>query len=243
MKTIDIRTTQNVAISYELASLSNRVFAWLIDMVIIIIAYLMLFAASGLFLSSENSLVVAWYLLFLPVFFFYTLVWEWATGGSTPGKMAMKIRVVRLDGRPLSFTDHLLRWSFRMVDIYFSLGSIAITLINSTDWCQRLGDMIANTSVIRLQSSLSISLKDILHIKTRDNYDPVYQRVKYLEEEDMLLVKKVLERHSKFPNESHHQALQLAAQKMARFLQLNDVPENEREFLNTCIRDYIVLTR
>ena len=41
-KTIEITTTQNVTIEYELAELRERMLAWLLDIVIVIIGYLLL---------------------------------------------------------------------------------------------------------------------------------------------------------------------------------------------------------
>lgn len=242
-KSIDIRTTQNVTIAYEMASLLNRIIAWFIDLVIIIVAIIILSIFFNFIFSSGETLGVMFRLVILPLFFFYTLIWEWSTSGATPGKMAMRLRVVRLDGKPLSFMDHILRWSFRVVDIYFSLGAMAVVLINSSDNSQRLGDLVSNTTVIRKSSSLSIELQDILKIKTLENYEPKYPDVKRLDEEDMLLVKRVIERYMKHRNPAHRQSLELAAQKMARYLGLNDVPDQPEKFLNTCIRDYIVLTR
>lgn len=241
-KSIDIRTTQNVTIAYEMATVVNRVIAWFIDIVIIFMVSFILLLIFGAVLSY-TQIEIAYGLLIIPFFFFYTLIWEWATSGSTPGKMAMRLKVVRLDGKPLSFMDHILRWSFRMVDIYFTLGAMAVVLINSTEFAQRLGDVVSNTTVIRRSSSLSIELRDILKIKTIGEYEPLYPNVRLLEEEDMLLVKRVIERNLKYRNDAHRQSLELTAQKMARYLGLNEVPGTPEKFLNTCIRDYIVLTR
>jgi len=242
-KSIDIRTTQNVTIAYEMASLMNRIIAWFIDLVIIVVAIIVISMLTNLITSSGDAMILVAGLIIVPLFFFYTLIWEWSTSGATPGKMAMRLQVVRLDGKPLSFMDHVLRWSFRMVDIYFSLGAMAIVLINLSDYAQRLGDLMSNTTVIRKSSSLSVDLNDILKIKSLDNYEPKYPDVKKLDEEDMLLIKRVIERYLKHRNPAHRQSIELAAQKMAKFLGLNDVPDQPEKFLNTCIRDYIVLTR
>ena len=41
-KTIEITTTQNVTIEYELAELRERMLAWLLDLVIVVFGYLLL---------------------------------------------------------------------------------------------------------------------------------------------------------------------------------------------------------
>ncbi len=243
MKHIEIKTTQNVIISYELANVFNRFFAWLIDLLIIGVSYVIILVVFSAFSMLSGASDVLVYLIIMPIFFFYALAFEWFTHGYSPGKKMLRIRVVKLNGTPLSFVDVVLRWCFRMVDIYFSLGAIAAALINSTDFSQRIGDIVAHTVVIKMGSGMNISLADIQKIKTLSDYTPVYPGVKKLDESDMLLIKKVLERSNKFDNPAHVQALQMAAQKMARFLELDDVPENENLFLSTCIKDYIVLTR
>ena len=43
MKTIDVKTTQNVTITYELAEVRDRIFSFLIDLVIMIAGYLILY--------------------------------------------------------------------------------------------------------------------------------------------------------------------------------------------------------
>jgi len=243
VKSIDVKTTQNVTITYDLANLLSRFLAWFIDIIVIGVVYVILFSFLSFIVSDEQIIGILIYLIFMPIFFFYSLAWEWFSNGYSLGKYLLKIKVLKLNGAPLNFTDCLLRWSFRMIDIYFSLGAIAASLINSTDHGQRLGDIVANTTVVKLGSKMNISLDDILKIKTIDNYSPIYPGVKRLNEDEMLLIKRVIERSNKYSNKAHAQALQLASQKMARFLELKDVPDDARQFLSTCIRDYIVLTR
>lgn len=243
MKSIEIKTTQNVSISYELASLGSRVMAWFIDLVIQFMAMVILSFLMGFLGIGMTGMYVYVYLLIMPVFFFYSLAWEWLRSGQSPGKMALRIRVIRADGEQLNLFDCLIRWSFRMVDIWLSLGAIAAVLINSTDRAQRLGGMLSNTVVVRLNSRLQINLDDILRIRSSENYSPSYPEIRLMNEEDMLVIKHLLERASKFPNTAHKQAINLAAERLRLAVGLDKTPENAVEFLNTCIRDYIVLTR
>lgn len=78
---------------------------------------------------------------------YHTLL-EWRYG-QTLGKRLVAIRVVRDDGEPLSLRDSTLRNTTRLVDwipVFYLLG-IGIMLISDTQ--QRLGDRIANTTVVR----------------------------------------------------------------------------------------------
>ena len=43
MQTIEITTTQNVTIEYELASMRERILAWLLDLFVVAFGYLLIF--------------------------------------------------------------------------------------------------------------------------------------------------------------------------------------------------------
>ena len=88
-------------------------------------------------------------LLFL-IFAGYFAFFEWIWNGQTPGKRWLKLRVIREDGRPITFWEaavrNLLR-SFDMMPIpFYSVGLISVF---STTRDQRIGDMVAGTVVVR----------------------------------------------------------------------------------------------
>ena len=243
MASIEIVTSQNVPIEYELGGLRDRALAFLLDFVIIIGGILIL---SLIFLMASLS-AQAWlyvdFFVLIPTFFFYSLVMEIFNDGQSVGKMALRIKVVKLNGSEVTLSDYFIRWMFRMVDIYFSLGSIASMLVGSSEKGQRMGDIVANTTVIRLQPKHMMSLADLLRIGTIDNYTPKFPEVKKLNEEDMLIVKTVIERYNKFPNPAHKQALEMTAKSIAKNIGVTKLPVNRTEFLKMVLRDYVVLTR
>ena len=63
-----------------------------------------------------------------------------------------------------------------------------------------------------------------------------------LSEQDMLFVKKVLERNKRYKNESHRELLEKLADKIADIIGVN-VQRDKEKFLKTILADYIVLTR
>jgi uncharacterized RDD family membrane protein YckC len=242
MPSIEISTTQNVVIEYELADLRDRILAFLLDLVIIIgvISVTSLFIKA--FTPSETYLYFTYFFI-LPFFLFYSLVSEIMTSGSSPGKKALGIKVARTDGTEVTLSDYFIRWSFRLVDIYFSSGALASILINSSDKGQRLGDFLANTTVIRLRPKLNLVLKDIMSINSLENYQPVYQNVTELSEKDMIFIKSALGQAIKYPNEAHKEAINMLVQKIMLKLNITEMPPGNTAFLKTLIRDYIVLTR
>ncbi len=248
MKTIDIKTTQNVAIEYELASLRERILAFLLDLLIYGLGYLLLVTLvigqilRGL--AGGGMLFTLFYQL-MPIigFMLYHFISEVAANGQSWGKKSLGIRVVRLDGKEPGLSDYLLRAVFHIADTLLSLGALSALLISSSDKNQRLGDMTANTTVIRVRHNLRFHLADILNISSLDNYEPKYPQVEQLSEADMLLIKNVVNRFRNHPNAAHQRAVSDLVQRLQDVLQIQEPPRDRIEFLRTLIRDYIVITR
>ena len=238
MKTIEINTAQNVTIQYELASFGNRAAAFFIDLIVLF----GLISCLNIFFLQLGSSTVFMYLILLPVMLFYTLCSEILLDGQTIGKIAMGIKVVKLNGDPATAFDYLIRWAFRFLDIWVSAGSIAAMLISSSTYNQRLGCLLSGTTVIKKSSTRTFTLKDILNIQSIQNHIPSFPTVVQLSEQDMLFVKKVLERNKRYKNESHRELLEKLADKIADIIGVN-VQLDKEKFLKTILADYIVLTR
>lgn len=244
MRTIDIRTTQNVTITYELALVRDRIFAFLIDVIALLVAIGILVFIFEMLGGWSRDLETAFYfLVILPLFLFYTLVFEFLANGRTLGKMALQLKVVKLDGTQLQFGDYMLRWVFRMIDIWGTFGALAGIVASSTDHGQRLGGLVSNSTVVRLKPKLYVRLSDILKINSLDNYEPQFPAVRNFRESDMLLMKQTLERYYRFKNDAHKKAVVELSVKASEVLGLPEVPERKIAFVKTLIKDYIVLTR
>ncbi|MFN3405280.1 MAG: RDD family protein [Cytophagaceae bacterium] len=234
MAYIEIKTSQNVVIEYELASLRDRILAFLLDFLIIICFYLV-------FGNVMPDFVV--YFLVLPVVFFYSFIFEAFNNGKTPGKTVLKIKVAKTTGKEASINDYLTRWVFRIVDIYGTLGGMASILISSSARNQRLGDLLANTTVIRYKPDYSLKLASLLNRSSIDNYQPQFPDVRKYKEEDMLVLKSVIDRYMKYPNAAHAALVNELVEKILQQLNIKEKPVNKIDFLKTILKDYIVLTR
>lgn len=248
METIDIRTTQNVTIEYELASLRERIIAFFIDGVIFGAIYVIIMLSLITTLQRvifESGIIFYVIYVILPVggLMGYHLFSEILANGQSWGKKSMGIRVVRLDGQEPGLSDYLLRAIFLVVDALASLGVLGALLISSSAKNQRLGDMTANTTVIRLKHSLHFRLEDILKINSLEDYQPHYPEVRRLNEKDMLLIKNTIARYRAFPNRAHDRVVDELINRLRSILDINEEPRDRIEFLKTLIRDYIVLTR
>jgi len=155
-----IETPERVPLHFALASIGNRFLACAIDHTIqvlalglILLASLVLstFSAIQNFISSAPKWVGAIMLILLFLTFSsYFAFFEWIWSGQTPGKRWLKLRVIREDGRPITFWEATVRNLVRFLDMmpypFYSIGLISVF---STTRDQRIGDMVAGTVVIR----------------------------------------------------------------------------------------------
>lgn len=155
-----IETPERVPLHFALASIGNRFLACAIDhalqaltIVLMIIAFTLLANYSSL--SDQLSNAPKWVLAVLIVILFlivsgYFAFFEWMWNGQTPGKRWLKLRVIREDGRPVTFWEAAVRNLLRSFDMmpapFYSIGLISV-FSSSTD--QRIGDMVAGTVVVR----------------------------------------------------------------------------------------------
>lgn len=242
MQSIEINTTQNVRISYEVAHLGDRIFAFIIDFLVILAVFIVTAIFSGIAMSGNNIL---FFLVSLPFFIFYNLVAEITMNGRTIGKRSMNLKVVKTNGKEPKNMDFFLRWVFRMIDIYFSLGTIAVIFIATSKNGQRLGDLISDTTLIRIKPGSHITFDDILRNQGNAEVEITYPWAKNLTDKEVLVIQEVLRKSKKYKNEAHNQVLDDVIANVRRRLQLDDqeVITSKEQFLKTTIRDYIALTR
>jgi uncharacterized RDD family membrane protein YckC len=245
MPNIDIRTTQNVTIEYELAVLRDRFLAFLLDLFIFSVAisvfWQVVIYLVGDAISGWGGAVMG--MSYMVGLLIYHLASDMLGNGQSLGKRALGIRVVRLDGLEPGMGEYLLRSILLLLDFSFTAGALGGILIGSTYKHQRLGDLAANTTVVRNTGQLTFSLNDILKINTLENYEPQYPAVRQMTEADMLLIKNLLSRYQQLRNDAHAAAIKDAAVSISQQLNIQTPKANHVEFLKTLIRDYIVLTR
>lgn len=247
-KSIEITTTQNVTIEYELARLRERGLAWLLDIVLVLVGYFIFLQLVRSIAGDEILAGGGWTMIIVLfpflAYFLYNIMFEVWNIGQTPGKMALGIKVVRLDGKDPEWSDVVLRAVLHLVDSLFSFSVIGALLIKITTKSQRLGDIAANTTVIKIQSSqFQYRLQDILRISTLENYQPQYPQVRNLSERDMIFIKNVLSRVQRYPNQAHEEVVEDLVTHLMPLLNIDQRPMQRIEFLRTLLRDYIVLTR
>lgn len=236
MDNFQIETAQNVTISQNVAGLGERILAYLIDGVLIVI-YIIVISYT---LSATNLGTDSFFLIIMTIglpIFLYHLLWETLWNGQTPGKAVMKIRVVKLDGSKPALSNYLLRWLLRIIDISFSSGAVAVVTILLNGKGQRLGDIAATTTVISEKKNVGITT--IRHIEVDPNYMPKYPQVTVFNDSEMQTIKRLFF-EAKYTG-NHHIILRLS-EKSAGLMQVT-FEEKPIEFIERIIEYYAFYTQ
>jgi uncharacterized RDD family membrane protein YckC len=221
-RTVDVRTPESIAFSYDLAGLGSRFLAVIVDQAIQILTLVAIFA--GIILAgsrvaasriapvlsqkvAESIGVAIVVVIVFVVLFGYFIIFESVWNGQTPGKKLLGLRVVRDGGYPIDFGASLIRNLIRIGEWllgYYILAAISALLSPEN---KRLGDLAAGTIVVR-DARLSAP-RDF----TRRRDEPVYASTAYLTGEERALIKRFLERRDTLNAERRKE---LAAQLAAR---------------------------
>lgn len=239
MHTISIVTSQNIEVEYDLGSLGDRIVAYLIDG-IILFAYVITaiaiigFGNFGQFLESNIWTAI---ILMLPLFF-YHLVCEVAFNGQSVGKRVMGIKVISLSGEQAALSQYLIRWLFRLVDFSITNGILAVILVAVTERKQRLGDLVAGTTLVKTKARTSFD--DTIYTPTVEaNYVITYPEVINLRDRDVQLIREVISSVYK----SRNLGLAWHAQeKLEGVLRIKSRHMEPMDFLRALLADYNHIT-
>lgn len=230
---ISIQTTQNVTIEHDKAGVGNRVLAFMVDIAIIILYSLAVGYSFQLFGSFDQTWINI--LFYFPVFF-YDLYMEILNNGQSVGKMALGLRVVRLDGSSPTIGGYILRWILRPIDVMLS-GSVAIICIALTENGQRLGDLAAGTTVVKLRKTEKVSRLQLVE-KMEEDYQPQFPEVKALTDQEVNLIKDCLRMQADHTNSK---PVYLMTEKVKEKLNIES-DLRPTQFLYTILRDHTYYT-
>ena len=145
-----IETPEGVTFSLQLATPVLRGLAWAVDGAVLLAAASTIGKAGGLLaLLGEDWGNAIGVLLFFAASMGYGMAFEWYWRGQTLGKRLFGLRVVDAQGLRLRPAQVVLRNLLRSIDflpLCYLVGGIT-SLLNSK--YQRLGDLAANTVVLR----------------------------------------------------------------------------------------------
>lgn len=232
-------------ISFTAASVGDRILAALADLLVKVAYFVIVFIVilNGLDITDRISQLDNWsagaiYMTLMLPWVFYTLVQESLFEGQTLGKRLLKIKVVKIDGYQASFAEYMIRWFFRLVDIWMFNGIPAIISVAVTGKSQRFGDMAAGTSVITLKNKINISHTILEEIG--GEYVPIYPLVIKLSDNDMRIIK---ETFTTAQARSDFETIHKLVRKIETVTGMKNQSGNNPDFIRTVLKDYNFYTR
>jgi uncharacterized RDD family membrane protein YckC len=148
---MNIQTPEGITFPLRLAGPIVRFFALAVDQFCVTVAlYLVLLVVNQLSIVVADFSMALTYIAYFALSIGYPIVTEWVWRGQTIGKRLFGIRVMDVQGLRLQFSQIAIRNLLRFVDslpLFYVVGGITCIL---TRHYQRLGDLAANTIVVRL---------------------------------------------------------------------------------------------
>ncbi len=176
-----LQSPEKVEIRHEIAGLGSRALAAVLDDLLVLTivgivgGLLALLEEATQAISSLYSIIGEGWLIAGLIFFAYILwfvyymAFEIFWNGQTPAKRAFGLRVMMLNGAPVTPTAVLIRELVRLVDAFplCIMGyNVAGMLAFFSPYGQRLGDMLAGTFVIKERRMPLPTLESFAHVST-----------------------------------------------------------------------------
>jgi uncharacterized RDD family membrane protein YckC len=163
---LTVATPEGAVFSLDLAGPATRFLAWLVDVMIVAVAVRS--TAAGLTALGVVAPGLAIGLYFLADFLIsmgYAVFMEWRFRGQTLGKRLFHLRVMDERALNLTFSQVVVRNLLRAVDALPGLYLVGGAAVLISGRAQRLGDLAANTVVIRESRPAPLDLTRIAPAK------------------------------------------------------------------------------
>ncbi len=248
VKTITVETPEHLELQFQLAGIGARFIAFLIDKfiqfgtvlgIIFFVSMLLFFTGQTAqfveFIAQAKKGVWQWLiaigLLFYGIIMIgYFVIFEYFWSGSTPGKRSQDIRVIRKDGRPISFFDSAVRNILRFVDILAEVYPLGLVVMFLDSQNRRLGDLAAGTIVISEREAVSPSVPEI-NSPGHPEAPELKSVVASMTPEDYQIVSKFLSRRKELDPEHRMRLASEISERLMAGAQREKIETNPEKFL------------
>lgn len=242
MANVKITTGQYVTIEQKVASVSDRVFAQMLDWGFIwlycLFISILLMIVGAIQSEQESSffdkyLVFIYFIVSLPIIFYHPIC-EFFFNGASPGKKILKIKVVHKDGSSPSLGSFLMRWIMFLPECLLLPGISLLCIIFNKN-CQRIGDMMAGTVVVKISKSNTHYIDTYRFGYVNDQYVPTYEQAASLSLRQVEVIRETLYLN----NSNRFYYINRLSDKVRDYLGVPPLLNNDNElFLRTIADDY-----
>lgn len=153
---LTIDTPEQIPLEFPLAGIGSRFLAVALDTLIQTFAYLIFLLIFSWFEPdlariwpkgmtwAMAMLIILGFIIYSGYFALFETVWN----GQTPGKRAVRIRVIKDSGRPISVYEAIARNVMRIIDQLPGIYAVGIISAFISSRSKRLGDFVAGTVVV-----------------------------------------------------------------------------------------------
>jgi uncharacterized RDD family membrane protein YckC len=242
MSQLQISTSFNIELGFELAPLHKRIIACLLDsFVMYVYAFVALAAISSSFSEVFNGTtdadIILLFLIAIP-FLFYHLLSEILMNGESIGKRMMGLKIISLDGNSASISQYALRWFLRPIDFMFTSYLGGLICAAATKNGQRLGDLAAGTTVVSKKLPYQIN-QTIFKEVSVENYTVSFPQVMKLSDRDINTINTIVNQYQQNKSKIYVDTI---AEKVKTVLDIQ-TQEDPIYFLEILLRDYNYLSQ
>ncbi len=168
---LSIDTPENIVLDAEIAGFGSRFVAALIDYIIIALLLVGVTWLFGQTMASDRARTQLgfpplYYIVIFLVTWGYHLLFELIWNGQTIGKRRAGIRVIQMNGLPVTVSSVLIRNIIRLFDFLPLFYGLGLIMLFATKRTQRLGDLAARTVVMREQRNVTLqTLKEDMRVQ------------------------------------------------------------------------------
>lgn len=253
MAKITITTPFNIDLEFRTATVSRRMLAWLIDIVLICVYYYVMLRVVYPLLGMSDGISTAaeLFTIVIPVLL-YQLLFEMFGNGQTAGKKLAGIKVIDLSGHEPTWGQYLIRWLLCLGNLFVYIipylilkapaALIFFMVLYLPDFLcvvisarsQRIGDMAAGTAVI--DSNYVANINETIYLEVEDaNYQPMFPGVMRLTDRDINGIRNLLSQQR--PGKDTDAYILQVSDKIRMVLSIDSEME-PRDFLQKLLLDY-----
>ena len=227
--TATVESPEHVRFDYHVAGPARRALAYVIDLIVrggilfvlwIIAAMAGVASGGALFEASVGVMLVVMFAMEWGYYVFCEVLFN----GRTPGKIAVRLRVVTATGQPLHMVGSILRNLLRAADFLPGAYALGLLIMARDQRFRRLGDMVAGTMVVVESRHMVQGPLQIVPQPTADELQWFPERLP-LSSDDLDAIELLLRRSGKLSPMREHELAEIVTPIFARRLGFNRVPD------------------